>query len=341
MSKSDEKISMKQFFIISNLSKYRTQLMGFAILWVICFHFGFGTFQLPLINFVIQTGYGGVDLFLFLSGLGIYYSLSKDENIKSFYLKRLLRIFPYYIPVVLIVMICNEKPIALIFLNILTLSFWINSSFQFDWYIPALIFLYLITPFYYLLFKRKPLSVTFAITLLSVLLSFFAGAHFNIFIIRMPVYFIGFLFGFLIGHNYLFDKRKVIISLLIGTVGICWLYYNFIMLNSDYLWKTGLWWYPFILVTFPALLVVSGFLSLFKRYHFPVLTFFGKYSLVMYLLHWNILPALRTIRYFEKNKIIARVAALILTCTLGYFFQNIIEKGMAIIAAKQQKATLR
>jgi len=89
---------MEQFFKICNLAKYRQQLMGFAMSWIICYHFGLGAFHLPLINFVGKTGYGGVDLFLFLSGLGIYFSLSKDENKRRFYLKRVLRILPYYVP---------------------------------------------------------------------------------------------------------------------------------------------------------------------------------------------------------------------------------------------------
>lgn len=58
------------------LSKYRGVLMGFAILWVMYFH-------IPIKSvtevgwFIHRIGFYGVDIFLFLSGLGVYFSLTK------------------------------------------------------------------------------------------------------------------------------------------------------------------------------------------------------------------------------------------------------------------------
>lgn len=67
------------------ISKYRSELMGFSILWVVWFHsalylnkFPIG-FMAHLFEFLKSIGYGGVDIFLLVSGLGIYNSLKKHN----------------------------------------------------------------------------------------------------------------------------------------------------------------------------------------------------------------------------------------------------------------------
>ena len=84
---------------VAQISKYRTPLMGLATIWVSLFHFRcvmgvspFGLFD--------AMGYGGVDIFLFLSGFGLYVGYKND--IKYFYKRRFLRIYPTYILVILI-----------------------------------------------------------------------------------------------------------------------------------------------------------------------------------------------------------------------------------------------
>ncbi|WP_308859946.1 acyltransferase family protein [Lactobacillus delbrueckii] len=42
-------------------------------------------------------GSTGVDFFLFLSGMGLFYSLTKNDDICQFYKKRLVRILPAYL----------------------------------------------------------------------------------------------------------------------------------------------------------------------------------------------------------------------------------------------------
>ena len=63
---------------LSLLSKYRTLLMGIATLGIIISHsMGFGCFcPNPLLKSIIMHGSLGVDIFLFLSGLGCWYSLN-------------------------------------------------------------------------------------------------------------------------------------------------------------------------------------------------------------------------------------------------------------------------
>ena len=85
-------------------SKYRDVLMGMAILSILVFHYTEDCY-IAGINYggVVKLyktyiGSSGVDIFLLLSGLGLYYSYSKDNNLKNFYLRRIKRVLiPYLI----------------------------------------------------------------------------------------------------------------------------------------------------------------------------------------------------------------------------------------------------
>ena len=88
----------------SIFSKYREILMGMAILSILIFHYteDCSTFGINYNGFVklykTYIGSSGVDIFLLLSGLGLYYSFSKDNTIKNFYFKRVKRVLiPYLI----------------------------------------------------------------------------------------------------------------------------------------------------------------------------------------------------------------------------------------------------
>ena len=72
---------------INKISLNRGALMGFAIMWVFLFHVG--GIGVPWIDTFCSKGYLGVDIFFFLSGWGLCYSLSKDPNITQFYKRRI------------------------------------------------------------------------------------------------------------------------------------------------------------------------------------------------------------------------------------------------------------
>ncbi len=81
------------------LKKSRTWLMGLVMISVMLFH---QIFHLPFLecfpfSFFHHYGHYGVDVFLFLSGFGIWFPLhnNKQGGVMSFYARRLWRIWPY------------------------------------------------------------------------------------------------------------------------------------------------------------------------------------------------------------------------------------------------------
>ena len=53
----------------SVLSKYRSELMGAAMLWVMLFHAADLTFPIPGLDLFRAAGFGGVDIFILLSAI--------------------------------------------------------------------------------------------------------------------------------------------------------------------------------------------------------------------------------------------------------------------------------
>lgn len=273
--------------------------MGFAMIWVIFFHSTIDIVDFKGLNLLKTVGYSGVDIFLMVSGLGLYFSYKKDSNIASFYKRRFVRIIPTYISIVtlfsVIFLILKKIDFFGLIMNITTLSFWFNTPGRFDWYIPSLIILYLIAPIYIKLFNRfKYKTIIIAISLSLALSYIIANTNLSyllIFTVRLPIFFIGVLLG------YWIDIKKRInfiaygiytISFFIGII----LLGLFLTKYSAYLWNLGLWWYPFILITVPLSLFIVCILDIInKKYNnkFGMLSFLGAYSLEIYLFHERIL----------------------------------------------------
>ena len=85
---------------VKKMISYRSVWMGLAILWIMFFHSDMAL-NLPF-SYLKIIGYGGVDIFFFASGIGNYYSYNKDGKPLDFIKRRIFRLIPVYIPVILI-----------------------------------------------------------------------------------------------------------------------------------------------------------------------------------------------------------------------------------------------
>ena len=92
-------------FNVNDISKYRTQLMGIATLLVIFGHsVGNGVVMPRWMESLCGLASVGVDIFLLVSGLGLWYSLKSIDSqvnlwgVKCWYIRRYKRILvPYFI----------------------------------------------------------------------------------------------------------------------------------------------------------------------------------------------------------------------------------------------------
>ena len=83
----------------SVVSQFRSEIMGVAIILVLLCHcsgFSWGMFQ-PYVKELAHLGACGVDIFLFVSGYGLFFSMKKNSDVLGFYKRRFLRIVPEYL----------------------------------------------------------------------------------------------------------------------------------------------------------------------------------------------------------------------------------------------------
>lgn len=338
------------------LSKYRTPLMGLAIMGVMFFHSSFPVEYYSILGFIKNNGYIGVEIFFLLSGFGIYFSISKSTSIKEFYKKRVLRILPYYLPIVLLYSILCMSVGYWTFKDLLysvfLVGFWVNNGFDyfFDWYIPAILLMYLITPaFYYFYKKNKVLTmlVFCSVSLLAITFNNFiipTGIDYlYLFLYRIPLYFIGFAIAdFLMKNkNYTFTTSSIIIFaiMLIGAlVPMCYLY----SVSPDWSSFTiyGRQMFFCLIIVFPLCLFLAYFFSLFKNYKYPILTFLGTYTLTIYIFHERILKInmFWLGKYIENNDlylIIFNIAVIITTLIVAVWWQKFVDRILHKLESKK------
>ena len=160
---------------LSKVSLYRTQLMGIAaILIVLCHASLYGVQMCSVLSTILNIGNIGVDVFLFLSGMGCYYSLNKPKSggMLSWYKRRFLRIFiPYtlsQIPFWGFYIINGNFDFFDSLYEFSTLSFWTRHTGM--WYIALLIPLYILTPSLYYLFERTKYRLLLGFILIMLVL---------------------------------------------------------------------------------------------------------------------------------------------------------------------------
>ena len=144
----------------ASLSRYRGVLMGIAIIMIVLFHVA-----LPRSSAFFglkRMGNMGVDIFFFLSGIGLWFAWTKRPEVLHFYRRRLLRILPawllastaFYLPDYLGPRRFSSSLPDLIGDITVNWDFWIHDELTF-WYIPATLMLYLWAPWFMRLVMRN------------------------------------------------------------------------------------------------------------------------------------------------------------------------------------------
>lgn len=134
------------------LTHYKSFLMGVSMLWIVMYHAGL---PIPILSYLKDIGYLGVDVFIFLSAYSLYFSFSRNGDLKTFYRKRAVRILPSYYLVLVSVWLVEtylfQEQTAPLWQLASMLGFYVpflNWDY-FLWYIPGILFLYAIFPFLY------------------------------------------------------------------------------------------------------------------------------------------------------------------------------------------------
>ena len=288
------------------ISRYRGELMGFATLWIVFYH---AMIRIPQalpdwlyqpLYFFKNLGYGGVDIFLLVSGIGIYQSLSKN-SVSRYYKNRLSRIYPiwgaYLVLFLAVFAIFYHQYFSMkeIIGYITFFGNWSPAlSHQGNWYVYTIMLFYLIAPIpFFLLRDSKHKTLTLAVMIAAAVLgasAFFSTdrflqKHYLIALTRVPIFFVGMYFSAALKEKTMkaLDWILCIAGFVIGVGGMIFLFLRFPRL----LWPYGLWWFPFILIAPTMSLLLSKLFCLceraFRHWH-AALRYLGKASLEIFLI---------------------------------------------------------
>ena len=282
----------------STLSRFRSELMGVAMLWVMLFHAnGVGlTFHQPVLDEILSLGFGGVDVFILLSAMGLTMSLlSRRQEYGAFLRRRMFRILPAYyavmLPFTVFFIFYFGASLSILLWNSTLLYFWVGGNGSFNWYVAGIMLFYFLAPPYVAWLRRR--AHRNAVTLLLILLSLFVCQilmyegywEYMGFFYRVPVFALGVLLGFWVKEEKKITWKDTFFWTLIFILGGIYFY----IMHHAIAWgidRSFPYCHLFLFTTVPMCFILCLlFAAIPLSPVWKILAFIGKNSLEIYLLN--------------------------------------------------------
>lgn len=324
---------------LSLLSKYRTELMGIAIIYICLFHMC----DLISMNRIFYYGYMGVDIFLLLSGMGLFFSWEKNNNIKEFYIKRVERVLPAYliiasIYILFLAVLENTTGLKWSIYIFTGINFWAYGDSIF-WYIPATIVLYFLFPIFIKLLKNEKQKNRNLILLIAlfyifaIILGFSKYNYLLVFLTRVPIFILGIYIGKLMKNRDEVINGKIMSILFL--IGAFILYIASNISKEEVINKIGTKWIILLIVVIPLCFFIGYVMEKLEKNYVikkinKLLVFFGKHSLEIYLVHVLIFRFDKSFqKIFFKEEILNELRILIYIIVITFIaviMNKVIEK---------------
>lgn len=328
--------------------KFRNLWIGIAMLWIVFYH---GSLELSSEALVLfkNFGYGGVDICLFASGIGCYFSLEKDPDILRFLSRRAKRLGPTYlcfiIPWLLWKNTVFRMPVRAILGNLLGLQTLVSWEHHFNWYIGGLVIYYFSMPYLKRLTdscKNIRQDLLAWVCLVVITVSFWDKREVIVILSRLPVLYSGMVFGKLTKQGYALKMRDCFV-LGIGVVAGALALLAFQKNVPELLWNWGLYWYPFALIV-PGSCVFFSVMAEKTETYSPLCWFnkfletVGIYSFELYLVHVFLYEGLmpEIIGYLWRITVNWQWVMTLPVIILGTFLLNRVASLVSRIILKQK-----
>lgn len=327
---------------LADISRYRSELMGVAMLFVLAFHVGLPKAELmyPL----VRCGNIGVDIFLFLSGIGLWYSWTKHPSLRHFFKRRYLRVYPvwlivaclFYIPEYMQHASKLSPGLTDLIANILVgWSFWRMDDLTF-WFVPAIMMLYTIAPAYMALIRRceayRWLPVVFIVW--AVMVYYYPPlhdvvGHIEIFWSRIPIFLIGINCGQMVQErrSVNFSAWIMILTLFVLSIVMC--------MKFEEIWRGR---FPlfiermvYIPLTVTTVIMLSRLMCHAPGWLCRGLAFIGTYSLEIYLVHYEFI--LRHLRQYKLGFWLTFIIVILVATAVSWLLNR------AVAACRLERLT--
>ena len=319
-----------------SISKFRTELMGFAIICVLIGHIiAFGELNVPV---AFDRFLHGIHTqgFLFLSGFGLYFSLSKDSSMSRYFTRRLYRfILPFLImsvPFYLAVCFSTHQSVLDFFSYITTVNFWINGNYDGVWYVALSLVLYMLMPIVYSWISCKnrggvlKLLIIIALAVIvNILLVNFAPDYWDkvsIGLKHTPMFFLGVIIAYVQRNNLLSNNGYLILG---GVISIMYILFRVFDVEIPYLTTTAQ--LAFYIVLMCSIFSICNTNA--KKIN-KVFSWLGQYTFEMYLMHIFIYEILIS-GLFNLKPINAILLGVIISIAISYPLNVFIKKVVAMI----------
>ena len=343
------------------LSRYRSMLMGLQIVFIVFFHFT-ADCEGADIHFdgLVEWFYtfirsSGVDIFLLLSGMGLYFSWKKRSDYSPYIKKRLVRLLvPYFIVAIpawgFYYLFTEQAGLTNYLSDLFFLTFFTEGT-RWIWYILFAIICYIIFPFIFNVIQesmsksdelfRTILLSSMALVALVTLKVFYDDfySHVAIAIARLPAFF----FGVLIGKKT-FEDRELSLAKTAAMTAVS----LFVLGPLEFAEKGTIGYFPRAIFNYSLCLLLVIFLNKAsqcksfvlrkgEKLFTEALSWLGRYTLEIYMIHLVVrkffnLFDLNTYRYsYELLLVVITLFASILLSRLCVPIQRwILSKGFPI-----------
>lgn len=321
----------KLSFSWMNLSENRNELYGIAILWIMIFHgiaccnvdytFGSSSIVLIILEKIIKFGGCGVDLFLLLSGISLYFAFSKNQNLSYFYKRRyqrlLIPVFIINIPVWIFLFLIKDFNLPVFWMNLTFQSFWFKGDQQI-WYVCAIAVFYFLYPALYHFLYDNPkatlrryvgLTVVYIVTLIAMTFAYTKEFQkLEIALTRFPIFLLGVALGKAVKNNKELPKWFILIPIGIFVASVLFGQFGLHSLKAQNYHIEHAMQYKLVFRMILTLLggsftfVFAWILHLvsWKPLH-VFLTFFGNISLELYISHISVQRILKSIGWLSNH----------------------------------------
>ena len=326
-----------------SLSKFRSELMGLACLWVILHH---NSFDWPnalesLERFALY-GNLGVDIFLLLSGVGLYYAWSKQPKLSDFYARRFIRLLVPYMLFAVPYWVWRDLFLhqGSFLLDVTQLSLPLKGIIT-TWYIPAIAAMYLCYPlFARFLFRgdRWTRCVVLCGAVMLLCLHFYYGKssiykNCEIALTRFAIFIIGCALGKSV-------KDGEPIPAHYPALGLLWITLNAILRRHVSLGDAWIR-FSYIPLALSVVLVLLWVLERLERFGNlrKLLRFFGERSLELYLTHVlikNVFYAYIPVKQWDPWGIVSYGVILLISLAVSVLLHPVINKLCGLLLARKE-----
>ena len=298
--------------------------MGLAICGVVFFHTPMVLHD-PWVSLLHDMLNCGVDMFLFLSGLGACHSIARRGG-RDYLRQRCQRILPglylFLIPWCAAMMALGYMTPWELLGNLTLVGWWLGQSAQFNWYFSAVwIFFLLAVPLYRAFCRTEhPAALWLALTLLSIVLGILCPLDYLMTAVaRLPIFLTGMLFGRLEQTNFSRTGLLRLGLILLIPAGLWLVGYTYWGYGWAYGYRFGLWWYPYALLTPGVALLISELSAVLRKIPMASrllrpLERCGECSAEILIVHIGIYKLIQSLRFRNRYWLMILLGCILLGC---------------------------